>query len=61
MFSPREAMQAARKLGWEVEAKRKSGALTFRAPDGETYTCSAPGRADRVPMRLAKALTEAQQ
>lgn len=58
-FTPREAMSAAKKLGWEVEPKRRSGAISFRAPSGETYTCAAPGRADRVPLLLAKALEEA--
>jgi hypothetical protein len=58
-YSPREAMSTAKRLGWTVEPKRKSGAISFRTPSGETYTCAAPGRADRVPLMLAKALDEA--
>lgn len=58
-FTPREAMSAAKRLGWEVKPKKASGAISFRAPSGETFTCAAPGRADRVPLMLAKALEEA--
>jgi hypothetical protein len=58
-FTPREAMSAAKRLGWEVKPKKASGAISFRAPTGESFTCAAPGRADRVPLMLAKALEEA--
>jgi hypothetical protein len=61
VFSPRDAVKLAHKLGWDVGPKRKTGDMVFVAPDGERYTCKAPGRAGRVPLRLAKALTEAQQ
>lgn len=54
-YTPREA----KRLGWQVEPKRKSGAISYRAPNGETYTSAAPGRADRVPLLLAKALDDA--
>jgi len=52
-------MQLAAKLGWRVEPKRKTGAISYRATDGQTYTSAAPGRSDRVPLLLAKALDEA--
>jgi hypothetical protein len=58
-FTPREAIRVAARLGWEVRPKKASGAYSFRAPSGETFTCAAPGRADRVPLMLAKALEEA--
>lgn len=60
-FSPREAIQVAKSLGWEVEPKRRSGDYVFNTPDGDRYTCRAPGRADRVPLDLAKALERALQ
>lgn len=59
VFSPREAIKLAKKLGWDVEPKRKSGDYIFLTPDGGRYTCRAPGRADRVPLDLAKALESA--
>jgi hypothetical protein len=59
-YTPREAMSAARRLGWHVEPKKKTGAISYRTPNGQTYTSAAPGRADRVPLLLAKALDEAQ-
>lgn len=57
-FTPREAISAAKRLGWEVKPKKASGAYSFRSTSGETFTCAAPGRADRVPMMLAKALEQ---
>lgn len=60
-FTPREAIRAAAKLGWEVRPKKATGAYTFRAPSGETFTCAAPGRADRVPLKLAQALEKAME
>lgn len=59
VFSPREAIKTAKKLGWDVEPARKSGDWEFRPPGGGRYTCRAPGRADRVPLALAKALESA--
>lgn len=41
----------------ETEVRRD---LVPCPPSGETFTCAAPGRADRVPLMLAKALDEAQ-
>lgn len=58
-FSPREAMKVARKLGWDVEPSRRSGDVEFRPPDGGRYSCKAPGRADVVPLDLARALESA--
>lgn len=55
-LSPSEAIRLARKLGWTVKPKRRSGDYTFTTPSGERYTSRAPGRADRVPFVLAKAL-----
>jgi hypothetical protein len=60
-LSPREAVKLANKLGWTVEPKRNTGDIVFRSPDGERFTSRAPGRADRVSLRLARALHEAQQ
>lgn len=57
VFSPREAIKAARKLGWEEWAAK--GGHEFRDPDGQRYSCRAPGRADRVPIDLARALESA--
>ena len=56
VLSVREAVKIARKKGWKVEAKRRSGAMVFTAPNGQKFTAAAPGRRDRVPMVLAKAL-----
>lgn len=58
-FTPREATSAARRLGWTVEPKRKSGDLVFRSPEGERFSSRAAGRADRVPLSLARALSDA--
>jgi hypothetical protein len=58
-YTPREAMSAARRLGWHVEPKKKTGAITYRTPGGQVFTSAAPGRADRVPLLLAKALDDA--
>lgn len=60
-YTPREAMSVARRLGWEVKPKKASGAISFKDPSGATFTSAAPGRADRVPMMLAKALEEAER
>ncbi len=57
VFSPREASKLAKKLGWEEWAAK--GGHEFRTPDGKRFSCRAPGRADRVPLDLAKALSEA--
>lgn len=59
VFSPREATTVAQRLGWTVEPKHASGAIVFRSPSGERFTAAAAGRADRVPLALAKALTAA--
>lgn len=59
VYSPREAMKLAKKLGWEVEPARRSGDIEFKDPDGRRFSCRAPGRADNVPLALAKALSEA--
>lgn len=58
-LTPREAIKLARSLGWEVEPKRKSGDIVFHTPGGERFTARAPGRADRVPLVLARALSDA--
>lgn len=61
-FSPREAIKVARKLGWDVEPSRRAGDWEFRTPDGQRrYSCRAPGRADVVPLDLARALEQALQ
>lgn len=60
-MSGRTPKRLARRLGWTVEPKRRSGNLLYQSPDGERYTSRAPGRADRVPLRLAKALAEAEK
>lgn len=59
VFSPREAESVAKRLGWIVEPKHASGAVVYRSPSGERFTAAAAGRADRVPLALAKALTAA--
>jgi hypothetical protein len=59
VFSPREAIKTARKLGWEVWAAK--GDWEFRTPEGKRYSCRAPGRASNVPLALAKALEEGLQ
>ena len=59
-YTPREAMALARQLGWDVQPKRKSGEIVFRPPEGGRFTCQAPGRTDRVPLVLARALQAAQ-
>lgn len=62
VLDPRKAMKTARKRGWTVEAKRRSGDIVYFDPvTGNKYTSKAPGRADRVPLRLAKALHDAAQ
>lgn len=60
-FTPGEATRAARKLGWTVEPKRRTGDLVFTSPSGERYSSRAAGRADRVPLVLAKAIMEAME
>ena len=58
MYSPRDAVSLARKLGWTAEPKNRTGDFVFVTPTGERFTSKAPGRCDRVPIVLAKALTE---
>lgn len=61
VYSPREAMALATRLGWTVKHREGSGAIKFKTKVGNTFTCAAPGRTDRVPLRLARALYEAVQ
>ncbi len=58
-FKPREAIQAARKLGWYAETKSGTGEYLYVAPDGRRFISQGPGRCDVVPLILTKALLAA--
>lgn len=55
-FSVREVISLARRLGWSVILKK--GMVSYIDTEGNKFTSRAPGRADRVPLRLAKALSK---
>lgn len=61
VLKPREAMKIARSLGWAVAPKRRTGEILYVSPQGVRYTSMAPGRTNRVPAVLAKALLQGKE
>ena len=53
-LSVKEALRRARKLGWTIVPRRKSGITDLTAPDGERFTVSAT--VSKAPLRLTKRL-----
>lgn len=56
VLKPREATKIARRKGWHVFSKRRTGEIVFVDRAGKRYVAQAHGRTNKVPLKLVKAL-----
>jgi len=59
VLKPREAMKMASNLGWDVQPVRKTGEIRYKSPCGKWFISMAPGRTNKVSVKLSAALKKA--